>query len=147
MVRFGLWDTDRPHIPPRNTVATVRVLQLYFCDIQSWKLAPVLAPPLSIMSSVRTSEGACVCWKLRPHYYTGLWPERLWLMSFILRQIIKYSHLTVASDSTKPTQVLENTSTSFYQPILTQIIQITWAEQSQMDFHWGNISIYIPSKP
>lgn len=40
IVSFGLWDKDRPHIPQRNTVATLRVLQHIFVTFRvvNWRL-------------------------------------------------------------------------------------------------------------
>lgn len=66
MLRFGLWDKDRPHIPPRHTVATIRVLQHIFVTAESWRLCL----HHRCQSCLMTSEGVCVCWKLLPHYYT-----------------------------------------------------------------------------
>ena len=60
IANFGLWDKERPQIPQRNTVATLRVLRHICVTFRAvnWRLCS----HHRCQSHRIASERACVCW-------------------------------------------------------------------------------------
>lgn len=131
-----VYGTKIDHMFLRNTVATITVLQHIFVTsrAENWRLCSHHRR----QSCQMTSEGACVCWKQQPHYYTAhrqdYWENRA----------VTWETETVVFHIEPDNQISDSRLVLVkHQPILTQMMLMTLADKmSQMDILWGNISSY-----